>query len=94
MKTLFNNTKKFRILRRPEVLELTGWSKSTLYNRIKDGLIPPPISLGLRSIGFNSLEIYSTLDALCQEQSPEQIKTLVSDLVLQRKNGSYGRQDG
>ena len=29
-----------KVLRKPAVLQATGWSKSTLYNKIADGLFP------------------------------------------------------
>ena len=76
--------KQTRILRRPEVLELTGWSKSTLYNRIESQHFIKPISLGLRSIGFVSSEVNAVLNAMIQEKSPEQIKQLVQELIQQR----------
>lgn len=81
-----NITNQPRILRRPEVLELTGWSKSTLYNRIEAQHFVKPISLGQRSIGFVSSEVTAVLNAMISEQSPEQIKQLVSDLIKQRKS--------
>ena len=77
-----------RILRKPEVIALTNLSKSTLYNRIKDGLMPPAISLGSRSVGFISSEIDAVIDALCQEKTPDQIKSLVQDLIKQRKKAA------
>ncbi|WP_019025669.1 helix-turn-helix transcriptional regulator [Colwellia piezophila] len=74
-----------RILRRPEVLELTGWSKSTLYNRIESHQFVKSISLGQRSIGFISYEVDAVIKAMFQEQTPEQIKQLVSELIQKRK---------
>jgi prophage regulatory protein len=74
-----------RILRRPEVLNLTGWSKSTLYNRIDSQHFIKPISLGERSVGFVSNEVHAILHAMIEEQTPEQIKQLVSELIKQRK---------
>lgn len=74
-----------KILRKSDVIALTNLSKSTLYNRIKDGLMPPSISLGARAQGFIAREVYTVLDAMCQEQTPDQIKTLVRDLIANRK---------
>jgi len=74
-----------RILRRSDVVELTNLSKSTLYNRIKDGLMPPAISLGERSVGFIASEIEAVIQAMIAEQTPEQIKALVQELIQQRK---------
>jgi len=80
-----NITNQPRILRRPEVLNLTGWSKSTLYNRIDSQHFIKPISLGERSVGFVSNEVHAILHAMIEEQTPEQIKQLVSELIKQRK---------
>jgi prophage regulatory protein len=74
-----------RILRKPDVLILTNLSKSTLYNRIKEHLMPPPISLGARAVGFIASEIEAVIQAMVAEQSPEQIKALVQELITQRK---------
>jgi len=74
-----------KILRRPEILELTGWSKSTLYNRIESQHFIKPISLGERSVGFVSSEVEACLQAMIAEQSPDQIKALVQELTAQRK---------
>lgn len=44
-----------RILRRPEVQQLVGLSRSTLYDRIADGEFPRPIKLGgpgRRAVGW------------------------------------------
>ncbi|GLX77722.1 hypothetical protein tinsulaeT_10620 [Thalassotalea insulae] len=74
-----------KIIRKPDVLNITGFSKSTLYNRIKDGLWPSPISLGSRAIGFVQAECEAVLSAMIAEQPPEKIKALVSELIQSRK---------
>lgn len=79
-----------RILRRPEILELTGWSKSTLYNRIESQQFVKPISLGQRSIGFVSTEVTAIINAMISEQTPEQIKALVQELIANRTNDKGG----
>jgi predicted DNA-binding transcriptional regulator AlpA len=38
------------ILRRPQVEQRTGLSRSTLYQYIKDGDFPRPVRLGLRGV--------------------------------------------
>jgi prophage regulatory protein len=73
-----------RILRRPEVLELTGWSKSTLYNRIESQQFVKSISLGQRSIGFISYEVDAVIKAMIEEKTPVQIKALVQALIAKR----------
>ena len=40
------------ILRRPQVEQRTGLSRSTLYQYIKEGNFPKPIPLGPRAVGW------------------------------------------
>lgn len=46
-----------KILRRKQVESRIGLSRSTIYERIKTGTFPPPISLGSRSVGWIESEI-------------------------------------
>ena len=48
-----------RILRLPDVLEATGWSRSTLYDKIKDGKFSKPIKLDEdgRAVGWPEGEV-------------------------------------
>lgn len=73
------------VIRRPEALEVFGCSKSTLQNRINDGLIPPPISLGGRAVGFVLQEMQTVLKAMVAGKSHQEIQKLVSELIEQRK---------
>jgi prophage regulatory protein len=45
------------LLRKHEVLKLTGLSKSSLYNYINRGLIKPGVPIGPRLVGFPASEI-------------------------------------
>ena len=78
------NLKFEKIIRRTTVLENTGWSKSTLYNRLKDGLFPAPISLGARAVGFVESECDKVIQAMIAGYSEQQLKDLVQDLVANR----------
>jgi len=51
------NENAYRILRRKQVEEVTGLSRSTLYKFIKEGLFPQPISLGSRAVGWIDSEV-------------------------------------
>jgi prophage regulatory protein len=42
------------ILRRKQVEARTGLSRSTIYLRISRGEFPPPVSLGVRAVGWPS----------------------------------------
>jgi prophage regulatory protein len=46
-----------KILRKRAVLEKTGLSNSTLYDRISKELFPKPISLGGRAVGWLQTEL-------------------------------------
>ncbi len=56
-----------RILKRPQVLEMTGLSKSTLYRRIAQGQFPEPFRLGgpgSAAVGWKQDEVMKWLDEL------------------------------
>jgi prophage regulatory protein len=42
------------IIRRPELLRLTGLSSASLYRAIKEGRFPRPVRLGLNSVGWRA----------------------------------------
>jgi len=48
---------EFAILRRPQVQQRTGLSRSTLYQYIKDGDFPKPVQLGMRAVGWLESDI-------------------------------------
>lgn len=68
-----------------EVLRQTGLSRSTFYLRIKEGLLPPPISLGGRAVGWLEHEINAVLKALIARKDPEEIRQVVNSLVVARE---------
>lgn len=45
------------ILRRRQVEQRTGLSRSTLYQYMKDGFFPKPVSLGPRAVGWIESEV-------------------------------------
>ena len=56
-----------RILRLPDVLQLVGLSKSTVYALIKAGLFPAPVRLsGSRAVGW----VLSTVIAWIDSRNP------------------------
>ena len=54
------------ILRRKQVEARTGLSRSTIYDRIKAGTFPAPISLGEKAVGWIESEIDAWLNARIQ----------------------------
>ena len=85
-----NNPTQKLILRKHEVIKTAGFSKSTLRNRILSGLWPPSISLGSRAVGFVKSECEAVIYAMIAEQTPEQIKALVQDLIAERTANKGG----
>ena len=57
---------KLRILRRNQVEDRTGLSRSTIYLRIQEGTFPRPINLVERAVGWVEKEIEEWL-VLCIE---------------------------
>lgn len=58
-----------KILRLPQVLEVTGLKRSTLYLLRSDGQFPQPVKLGKRAVGWRSGDIQNWID---QRQLAEQ----------------------
>lgn len=56
-----------KIMRLPEVIEVTGLSRSTIYLRMAKGSFPLSISLGERAVGWLHTDIAHWLDARVAE---------------------------
>ncbi len=52
-----------RILRRGEVEDRTGLSRSSIYNRIRQGTFPPSVSLGGKAVGWPEAAVDSWIRA-------------------------------
>ncbi len=58
------NKKSKRLMRRPEVLNLSGIeSNSTLYYLMNKGGFPLPVKLSLRSVAWRESEILDWIDS-------------------------------
>lgn len=80
---------RFKTLdRKPTVCLGMGWSNSTLYQNIKDGLFVPPVKLGPRSSGWPSDETSAIQSAYIAGWSKGDIRRLVIDLVVARKTAA------
>ena len=58
------------LLRKPEVLKLTGLSNSTFYNYIKAGVLKPGVPIGPRLKGWPASEIQAYIQSCiaCRDQ--------------------------
>jgi prophage regulatory protein len=77
--------KFYQLIRRPSVLSQTARSKYALQLDEKAGLFCPPISIGDRAVAYIKHEVEAIIQARIEEQTPQQIKQLVSELIKQRK---------
>ena len=74
-----------RIERKPAVLDRTGMSHATLYRRISEGLFPPGVSLGNRSVGWLAHEVDTMLNAFASGKTTEELQAVVKLLVEKRQ---------
>jgi prophage regulatory protein len=73
-----------RILRFPEVRELSGLSRSSIYLRINEGLFPRPLLLGPRMVGWPASEVAALNAARIRGENDDEIKALVIRLEVAR----------
>lgn len=74
------------ILRLAKVLSLNGLSRSTIYSHVSQGLWTKPVSLGARAIGWPASEVAAINNARIAGKTDAQIKALVIELEVARKN--------
>lgn len=74
------------IHRLPEVKTQSGYSRSTIYLRIAQGLWTKPVNLGARSVGWPASEIAALNAARIAGQSDMEIRSLVKKLEAARKS--------
>ena len=72
------------LLRRTQVQQESGLSRSTLYLRIAQGLWPKPVRLGSRSVGWPAGEVAALNAARISGKSDAEVRTLVSELAAGR----------
>ena len=73
------------ILRRKQVQVESGYSRSTIYLRIAQGLWPKPVSLGARAVGWPAGEVSAVNAARIAGKSDDDIRALVASLELKRQ---------
>lgn len=66
------------------VLNRFGRSKTWLADQVTSGLVPPPISLGGRAVGWLDHEINAVIAARSVNKPDEEVKDLVLALIEQR----------
>lgn len=75
---------KNRIIRLPDVIKLTGLKRSSIYIKVNEGLLPAPIKISKRAIGWPMNEIQQVVDAIISGASSEDVYQLVLKLMEER----------
>ena len=52
-----------KILRRPEVEQVVGLSRSTIYAMMTHGAFPQPVKLGARAVGWRESDVLAWLES-------------------------------
>ena len=76
------------IVRRNVVEAETGYSRSTIYLRISQGLWPRPVTLGSRAVGWPAREVAAINAARIAGRSDPEIRSLVARLEAARTNAA------
>lgn len=63
-----NAEESLRVLRLPAVIRRVGLSRSTIYNRQRDGSFPHAVKLGPRAVGYIEQEIDQWIGNACQRR--------------------------
>lgn len=77
---------KIQIIRREEAQNSFAVSRANFYKKVASGLYPPSISLGARAVGWIESEVQAVLRAFTLGKSETEIKELVKNLIINRKN--------
>lgn len=76
------------LLRLSQVKEKTGLGTTSIYTRVKDGLLPPPIKITERCSAWPEHEIDAINHALIAGRDMAEIRTIVRDLVADRQKST------
>lgn len=72
------------IYRLPKVKTICGLARSTVYQRVCEGLFTKPIRLGGRAVGWPANEIDAINAARIAGKTDDEVRTLVIDLESRR----------
>jgi len=73
------------LLRLPEVIRLSGHSRSMLYALISQGLYPKPVKISERAVAWISYEVAAINQARIAGKSNDELRTLVSQFLIARQ---------
>lgn len=73
---------KLTVLRRKQVEDRTGLSRSTIYLRIQEGTFPKPVNLGGRAVGWVEEEIDTWLEACIERRDVKITQSGKQDSII------------
>jgi len=65
-------------------MALTGYGVTSIYGRVKSGLLPPPVKTTPRSSAWPESEIFAVNTAIIAGKPEDEIRQLVAQLVAER----------
>ena len=68
-----------RILRLPQVMEITGLAKPTIYLHIKQGTFPKQIKLGPKASGWLASDIQAWIESCVSASNDNNAKSVTTD---------------
>lgn len=72
------------MLRMPQLVELLGISRSSVYNQIEQGLLTKQISIGARAVALPRFEVLKIVEARMQGSTDDEIREVVKQLHRNR----------
>lgn len=82
------------LLRLPAVKAQSGYSRSTIYLRMSQGLWTKPVSLGARAVAWPAGDVAALNAARIAGKSDEQLRALVLKLEAARQSVGSAADDG
>ncbi len=85
-----------RIIRKPELLQITGVSIASVYRWVANGTFPSPVKLGSNSVGWRETEIRDWLDNRDRvfeapgDEKPQEIEAERSGTLHHPSRGGHG----
>jgi len=77
-----------QFLRVRKVTEMVGFSKTTLYARVKEGTFPKPIRLGPHSVAFLESDVLNWMKSRLEQQRPARESSCSSAERIRYKEGA------
>jgi prophage regulatory protein len=63
---------ELQIIKLPSVINISGLSRTSIYNSIEEGTFPKQVSLGERSVGWVKSEVLEWIDSRIKARDEEE----------------------